>query len=139
MKGLRNIAVRCCHEKKVHLTAIYTDEFVFNIVFFARNFSPYEVYKNKKIFFCFIELKRSCKTEIVASGYKKFIKISDVAGSQPPGYILRLPLYVMSDNKVNVKLSAQDSNVMHDHVYEIGEYIYAHIQTIRNAFVFRRL
>lgn len=54
--------------------------------------------------------------------YRDYVKVSDIANSQPDGYILRIVLFIQAERDANILLTTSNPpNFERDFVYEIGE------------------
>lgn len=90
------------------------------------------------LFMHFIGLVKQCKLREERNyDYKKLIKIDDIPGIKPNGYLVRLPVYILAARDAHIVFSAKESpNWTRDYVYEICKRM--NITTIfRRIFNFR--
>lgn len=68
-----------------------------------------------------IGLEKKCKKrEVVNYTYGKLIKISDIVGVQPIGYLVRFPFYVMAPRDAWIVFAADEKpRWPKDKVYEV--------------------
>lgn len=69
-------------------------------------------------------LKKQCKEyEEWDDNYRQMMKLSDVAGSQPDGFLVRFPFYVIAERDAHIVFSASENpDWFVDDVYEFGKY-----------------
>lgn len=72
-------------------------------------------------YFYFVGLAKQCKLREERNyDYKKLIKIDDIPGIKPNGYLVRLPVYILAARDAHIVFSAKESpNWTRDYVYEI--------------------
>lgn len=102
----------------IHLLSIcfhsISTQFVFHL--FLLNFQPNAVLVTKCRLY-------SIKYDSADYDYKDYVKISDIANSQPDQYILRLVLFIQGGRDANILLTTSNQpNFERDFVYEIGEF-----------------
>lgn len=70
-------------------------------------------------------LKKQCKEyEEWDDNYRQLMKLSDVTGVQPEGFLLRFPFYVIAERDAHIVFSeSQNPDWFVDDVYEFGKYI----------------
>lgn len=51
----------------------------------------------------------------------KYISLGDIRNSQPPGYLLKLQLFIRGDKDCHIVLSPNDTNSAGGSNYDIGE------------------
>lgn len=76
-----------------------------------------------KMFVSYIVLITKCGYYTISDyDYRHFVKISDIKGSQPDGYILRIIIYIQGARDGNILLATSDHpNYERDFVYEFGK------------------
>lgn len=69
----------------------------------------------------FVGLAKKCKhREEDNYSYGKLVKISDVPGIQPAGYLVRIPFYVLAPRDAHIVFSPTESpNWTSENVYEV--------------------
>lgn len=89
--------------------------FVFESVHTAQN----SLFRERAKKFC--RLSKKCKVrEEKNYDYKTLMKISDIPGIQPSGYLVRMPFYVLAPRDAHIVFSPTESpNWTRDNVYEI--------------------
>lgn len=71
------------------------------------------------------ELSKRCKYyEALENEYKDFIRISDIEGIRPEGYIIRFPLFIQAEKDAHILLSPRNVDDRADSVYEICKFIW---------------
>lgn len=69
-------------------------------------------------------MAKACSKLVEKTGYDytKLEEISSVPGIQPPGYVLRFPLYVMSKQEAHIVFSPKENlnETRDNNVYEFG-------------------
>lgn len=74
---------------------------------------------------CFVKkgLKKQCKQyEEWDDNYRQLMKLSDVPGAQPDGYLVRFPFYVLAERDANIVFSeTENPDWFVDNVYEFGK------------------
>lgn len=73
--------------------------------------------------FCKKGLKKQCKQyEEWDDNYRQLMKLSDVPGAQPDGYLVRFPFYALAERDVNIVFSeTENPDWFVDNVYEFGK------------------
>lgn len=68
-------------------------------------------------------LKKQCKQyEEWDDNYREMMKLSDVPGSQPEGYLVRFPFYALAERDVHIVFSeTENPDWFVDEVYEFGK------------------
>lgn len=71
-------------------------------------------------------LKKQCKEyEEWDDNYRQMMKLSDVPGTQPDGFLVRFPFYVIAERDAHIVFSeSQNPDWFVDDVYEFGKYIF---------------
>lgn len=69
-------------------------------------------------------LKKQCKQyEEWDDNYRQLMKLSDVPGSQPDGYLVRFPFYALAERDANIVFSTTENpDWFVDEVYEFGTF-----------------
>lgn len=71
-------------------------------------------------------LKKQCKEyEEWDDNYRQMMELSDVPGSQPDGFLVRFPFYVIAERDAHIVFSeSQNPDWFVDDVYEFGKYVF---------------
>lgn len=58
----------------------------------------------------------------ISANYTQYIKLSDLYGIRPKGYLVRIPFYVSGTENAHVLLTSVQDPTFEDDAYELGKY-----------------